>query len=729
MGTFPSPAASKHHLLIGPHTIDSGDLLVPRQPIASLAAFVALSLSVASVATAAEVLLPLEKVVLFTSGIGYFQHGGKVTDDARVEMSFKAEHINDLLKSMVVEDLGGGTVTTVSYASRDPITKTLETFAVNLTDNPSIGQLLGRLRGEKIELDAAAPATGTIVGVENRTLPVGTDKTVTKEFVTVLTREGLRTLPLDTITRIKLVDPRLQSELEKALAVLALGHDNNKKSVALNFLGKGPRAVRVGYVQESPIWKTSYRLVIDDAGEGKNSLLQGWAIVENTTDHDWKDVRMSLVSGRPISFVMDLYQPLYVPRPEVRQELYASLIPQVYGQDLAAGEQEFLAAADRSNAAPAMAAASPAGGPPPRPQVANRMKKADGRGLALQAPAADQAMQMEDAKTSASVQSMAQGSALGEFFRYQIEKPVTLERQRSAMLPIVAEKVEVEKVAIYDDRVMPKHPLSGLRLKNSTKLNLMQGPITVYDTGVYAGDARVEDMAPGSERLISYAVDLNVEVAPRFEQKPEEITNVMLSKGTLIASRRLTRKKMFEVKNSGEKIVKVLVEHPLEAGWKLLKPEKPEETTRDRYRFAVKAEPGKTATLEVNEEMLVDQRVAITNLDDNTILFYSNAKAISDPVKAALAEVIKRKRDIEQIVRDKTQRQQEIAVVGQEQDRIRQNMQQLERNSELYTRYVQKFAQQESRVETLRRETAEFEAKEAASRKALDDYVSQIELK
>ena len=111
--------------------------------------------------SSAEPTLPLEKVVLFTSGVGYFQHAGEVTDDTSVEMTFKAEEVNDLLKSMVVEDAGGA-ASTVSYASRDPITKTLDTFAVKLTDNPSMGDLLGRLRGEKIEVDAATPVTGTI---------------------------------------------------------------------------------------------------------------------------------------------------------------------------------------------------------------------------------------------------------------------------------------------------------------------------------------------------------------------------------------------------------------------------------------------------------------------------------------------------------------------------------------------------------------------------------------
>ncbi len=679
---------------------------------------------------AAEPALPLEKVVLFTSGVGFFQHGGKVDGDAQVEMAFKSEQINDLLKSMVLEDRDGGTVAAVSYASRDPITKTLGTFAVNLTDNPSIGQILGRLRGARIEVEAAPPASGTIVGVEKRTVPVGDDQTVEKEFVTILTKEGLRTLALDTITRLKLLDERLQGELEKALAVLALGTDNDRKSVTLDFAGKGARRVRVGYVQEAPVWKTSYRVVLG-AEDGKaaekdkdkkqeKALLQGWAIVENTTDQDWKDVRMSLVSGRPISFRMDLYQPLYVPRPEVRQELYASLLPQQYGQDLAKRDREFAAAGERQG----------------RIQLARPEKAASGlRGAAAaDAPAESsvvgdgKALSLDMAANAGSIQSVAQGAALGELFRYEIDKPVSIARQRSAMLPIVSEQIEAEKVSIYDDRVLAKHPLAGLRLVNLTKLNLMQGPVTVYDGGVYAGDARVEDLVPGSERLVSYAVDLDVEVAPRTEPRPEEIVSVKLAKGTLVVTRKLARRKIFEIKNSGADAVKLLVEHPREEPWKLVALEKPAETTRDRYRFAVTAEPGKPVTLEVAEEQQTLQQLALVNTDDSTILFFTNAKQTSPAVKEALTAVIERKREIERFVQERAKREQEVNVVGQEQERIRQNMAQLERTSDLYTRYVQKFAVQEDRVETLRKEVADLQAKELEARRALDDYLQQLEL-
>ena len=695
----------------------------------------ALSLSLALAATvrglAADAPLPLESVVLFTSGVGYFQHAGEVTGDATVEMQFAADDVNDLLKSMVVLDRDGGAAT-VTYASRDPVTKTLGTFAVNLTDNPSLGDLLGRLRGQKVELDAASPVAGTIVGVEKRRLEAGKDQTVEKQFLTLLTSEGLRTLALDAVTRIKLVDARLQGELEKALAVLALATDNEKKGVAIAFTGKGPRNVVVGYVQESPIWKTSYRLVLDGDAAATKARLQGWAIVENTTDADWRNVRMALVSGRPISFVMDLYQPLYVPRPFVEPELYASLRPQVYGQTMSDADKQ-LALADRRlderGARGGLARREMAKGVPAAPAA----MAADGA-IAMDAVSGVRGGAARESAIAgiAALQTAAAGSDLGELFRYEIEKPVTLERQRSAMLPIVAAEVEAEKVAIYDERVLTRHPLSGLRLKNTTGLHLMQGPLTVYDQaggGSYSGDARIEDMAPGTERLVSYAVDLDVEVAARGEGRAEEIVNVRLVKGTLFAARKLARAKVFEVKNSGKNAVKVLLEHPLEGGWTLVAPETPEEKTRDRYRFAVVAEPGKPVTLEVAEEMPIEETQVLTNLDDDAILFYSRAKATSPAVREALAEVVRRKREIEQLVRDKGVREQEIATIDQEQARIRGNMGALDRTSDLFNQYVRKFADQEKRIETLRGEIAGLVATEQEARKGLDDYLLALDVK
>ena len=271
---------------------------------------------------AAAAALPLSEVVLYSSGVGYFQRDGQVEGRGQVDMRFKVENINDLLKSMVVQDFDGGRVSTVTYGSRDPVSKTLKSFGIDLTTNPTLGQLLGQIRGERIEIATPNPVVGTIVGVETKEQPAGDKGIVQVEYLNVLTEEGLRSIPMSQVQRIKLLNEQLSTELNQALAVLAASHDTQKKTVSILFEGQGKRKVSVAYIIETPVWKTSYRLVLDDDGK---PFLQGWAIVENTTDDDWSNVRLSLISGRPISFMMDMYQPLYVARPLVVPELYASL--------------------------------------------------------------------------------------------------------------------------------------------------------------------------------------------------------------------------------------------------------------------------------------------------------------------------------------------------------------------------------------------------------------------
>ena len=191
----------------------------------------------------------------------------------------------------------------------------------------------------------------------------------------------------------------------------------------------------------------------------------------------------------------------------------------------------------------------------------------------------------------------------------------------------------------------------------------------------------------------------------------------------MLVNRKLTRTHEYTVKNSDAKDKTVLVEYPLDPNWKLVSPEKPAEKTRDRYRFAVKAEPGKPTTLKVDEEQILSQSFGLANLDDNMILFYVNQQEISPAVKAALQEVVKRKTALEQLAQERGRLEQQIAAITQEQDRIRQNMGQLDRNTELYKRYVQKFGAQEDQVEKMRDQIQKLIAEEARQRKSLDEYL------
>jgi hypothetical protein len=669
--------------------------------------------------------IPIQRVVMFSSGVAFFEHNGQVEGNAEVELKFNVKDINDLLKSMVLQDEGGGRISTVSYASKDPITRTLGTFSIDLTSNPTLADLLSQIRGEQIEIDAPTKIVGTILGVEKRQVPAGKDGAVVEvSYVNLLTEDGLRSVSLENVGRIKISNAKLDAELRQALLVLASGKSQDKKAVSLSFLGAGKRPVRVGYIQEAPIWKTSYRLVLaDDAPP----FLQGWAIVENTTESDWNDVNLTLVSGRPISFVMDLYEPMYLDRPEVKPELFASLRPRTYDQDLAKKEAEFRAAADfdeqlaqnRGRDALARRGAAPAA--PPAPSAAGGGQ--GGFGYLAKADEKARAMSLQQG-----VQSVAQASDVGEMFRYTIATPVKLARGKSAMLPIVNESVQGEKVSIYNEATHAKHPLNGLRLKNSTELHLMQGPITVFDDNAYAGDAQIQDLPPGTERLISYAMDLDTEVAPAIKEDPRRLTSVKIAKGTLHTSHKYARTKTFTVKNSGKKATKVLIEHPIQQPWAIVEPKEPAEKTRSDYRFAVNAEPGKPVTLDVKEEYTQSEQIAITNLDDGTIAYFLNQPVTSEEVKKALREVIVRKAAIQQVVQRRTEMERQIAVIDLEQKRIRDNMAQLDKAAELYRRYVTKLTEQEDLNDNFRKQVTDAIAEEQKLRKALDDYLLGLEI-
>ncbi len=658
--------------------------------------------------------LPLTKVVLFSSGVGFYEHSGLVSGDARVDFRFRVEDVNDLLKSMVVQDLGGGKIAAVNYGSKDPITRTLKTFAIDLTSNPTLADLLGQVRGEKVEVHAPNAIVGMILGVEHRQRRIDKDEVLDVAVLNLLTEEGLRAVLLENVSTVKLLNEKLDAELRQALMVLALGKSADKKTVSLNFIGEGQRQVRVGYIQESPLWKTSYRLVLQD---DEKPYLQGWAIVENTSEADWKDVNLTLVSGRPISFRMDLYEPLYVPRPLVEPELFASLRPQTYGQDLASRDMEFAKLAEKQQNKKL------------REALAYRRNRGEGKEEGRSyGYLADKKSPGVPFDIRQGVQSLAQASDVGELFQYEIESPVTLPRQQSAMLPIVNGAIEADKVSIYNASVHAKHPLNGLRLTNSTGLHLMQGPITVFDAGVYAGDAQIQDLPPGTKRLISYAMDLDTEVAPTTKSHPEELVSCRLIKGVLYTKRKYRRTQGYTIKNSGSRAKTVLIEYPLDSTWKLVEPKNPEEKTRDRYRFAVAAAPGKPASLTIQEEYTASQSVVLNNTDDNTIRIYIRAKVVSDEIKAALTEVIRRKQELSTLASQRRRLEQQLKIIDQEQARIRQNMAQLSRSTDLYNRYVQKFTEQEDRVEQLRGQIEDLIEQEAAKKKSLDAYLIGLSL-
>jgi hypothetical protein len=690
--------------------------------------------------------LPIGQVVLFSSGVGYFQREGTVEGNARIDLSFPVADINDLLKSMVLRDLDGGHIAAVSYDSNAPVERTLKSFAVNLASNPTFGQILNQARGEKVEVvlqqaSATQPGTmtGTVVGIEPQHVPAGKDGAAVLEMLNLWCADGLRAVKLSELQRVRFLNPVLDSEFKKALETLAQAHDTQKKAVTLHFVGAGQRNVRVGYVVENPIWKTSYRLVLDKQGK---PFLQGWAIVENPSDEDWKDVRLALISGRPISFQMDLYQPLFVPRPVVEPELFASLRPPTYSGDLLArGEKadkkaEALDEGPRSGLGRAGDKYAPAEkapaklGAPPRGGAArgNGGFGAGGAGTNLNLGDGVRKALDGEMHLAEGVASAASAARLGDFFRYVLDKPVSLPRQKSALLPIVNQDVEAERVSIYNERTQAKFPLLGLKFKNTSGLHLMQGPITVFEGASYAGDSRILDLQPKEERLLSYAVDLGTEVDPKPSADNGKLTKVKAAKGVLCTTTKLREAKTYTVKNRNDAERVVLVEHPVRNEFKLVDTEKPEETAADVYRFRLKVAPGKAETLTVTEERLLAEQVALTNFNDEQLRVFISSPASSLKVKKALEEAVRLREALAKTQREIQEQERQLKAITDDQVRLRANLKEMPATAAAYKRYLEKFDQQESQIEQLQADLKKLQATEHAQRKEFEAFLTNLDV-
>jgi hypothetical protein len=456
------------------------------------------------------------------------------------------------------------------------------------------------------------------------------------------------------------------------------------------------------------VWKSTYRLVLpqeEAAGaEVPAGVLQGWAIVENTTDADWTDIRLSLASGRPVSFTMDLYTPLFVDRPDVPVPYFASAAPRVYEsafQSAALGNvrgdrRESALSARMSDAAPASAASGMGG----------RFEKA---------------LEQQDIIESAA-RAAASAVSEGRQFFYTLDAPVSIERKTSAMLPIISDQVKGRRVSIFSTASQELHPMRGFEF-TTQGANLMPGPVSVYDGGTYAGDAQIPHTAAGQERLLSYAVDLDVTVRadPSTTQK---LTRLRIVDGLLEQTYAQRQTTVYKAQSRDKQQPRTLIiDHPRLPEWKLIEPAQPSEETVSLHRFEMELPPDQSGTLTVVTEYTSASSVALTDFETPVILELAQSGAASPKVAEALKQLAEIRGRSAALARSVQQVEQERASIEQDQSRLRSNMNSVDRTSELYRRYLSKLAEQETAMEGI------FERSEALLKQlnaADEEFVAAI---
>jgi len=734
-------------------------------------------------------------VILYSNGVAYIERRGTVTGHAEINLSFKQSQVDDVLKSMVVLDLGQGRIGAVSYNSSAPPAARLSDIPFSI-DAGSEGENGGGLAGVLSQLQGAhvaittvnRTAIGSILTVEERKPEKEGLKTNHSLVITSETGE-LMSFDLDDVRSIKLIDEGARRDLNEFASATASARRRDAKTIVVTSDGAGAREMLVSYTIAAPIWKTTYRVVLDSTGK---PFFQGWAIVDNVSEEDWKNISLSLVSGSPVSFIQQIQRPFYRYRPVVPMPEDLNLDPQLYepaeggggpgrGGGGVAGTVSGVVTDPNGAAVPgatvtitnsetqqSVVTTTSSEGRYTSPVLTpgTYTVKVDSSGfkstvltnLSVRSSSASRgnirlevgsvqevvtitASQQADISSNTTtvrglyslkggvsntssldgvsisdaitqpesgVETAATGSEVGDLFEYRIDQPVTVPRDRSALIPILQTRMEGERVSIYNESARQDRPMGGILLKNTSPLTLEGGALTVIEGDAYAGEALMERLKPGEQRLISFELDLGTLVTARVKEKRAPTFLVRAVNGVFQAHYHQTNQKIYVVTNQTDKPRVVMIEHPVRQDWTLSgDTQKPEEKTANYYRFRMKVGPHEKLELPVTEQRVLMETYTLTNFTRQDLELFVAKNYIDANTRTTLERII----DLRSRLAAKEARVEsidsEVEEIAKDQERLRDNIKALTATAEakqLITRYVAKADNQETRLEQLNKE-------------------------
>jgi hypothetical protein len=672
--------------------------------------------------------LPVKRVVLYKTGVGYFEHLGNVRNDQNITIRFTSAQLNDVLKSLTAIDLGKGQISSVSYSSVAPLEQRLGGLRLPVGEGTTSLQLLGTLRGARVEVTSVGTSVnGRLLSVEQRERQ-RTGDTTTVDVISIVTDAGeLRTFELTPAVRVRIVERDLRHEIGRYLDVVGSTREQDVRNMVISTTGSGDRPLFVSYISEVPVWKSTYRLVIPKDGK---ALLQGWAIVDNTIGEDWSNVELSLVAGAPQSFIQQLSQPFYTRRPVVPVPSNVMLAPQTHAATLEKSTGAAVAGQIEGVSESVVIVNQNDIRRPPAPPAPPAMPFAGaGRGVAGGVvggvvgglPAAyDQLKALEPAAT---------GADLGDLFEYRIKEPITLRKNQSALVPIINAGIGAEKVSLWNRQGGSGRPLRALWLTNSTGLTLDGGSMTVIDAEAFAGEGLVEPIKPGEKRFVSYAADLGLLVSTTSDTTPRRIFRARARDGVLITETEERINWTYKVRSEAATPSTVIVEHAVRPGWKLAEGQTSVENTPQAHRFRVIVDPGKEATLGVREVMAGTSRLAISDVTEQLIVQLAASGLPAAELERALKPVLDRKAELAAIERRLQSLESLRTAIVQDQQRLRENMKALRGSTEekeLLQRYTRQLNEQENRLESLQQEIAKGTAERESTRSALSAAIGSL---
>jgi hypothetical protein len=707
----PTPARKPSGTLAAPQVAAKTQLAAPQVPLKDL---------------------PVRKVVLYKNGVGYFEHSGSVTGNQRVAIDFTSSQLNDVLQSLTVLDEGGGRIAGVNYNSTTPLAEQLKTLALGMTDDPTSSELFQALRGQRVEVTGApgGTITGRLLSIESRSEKTGSgdnSTTVDKFYLSIVASTGaVRVIELTPTLSVRPLDAGLQSQVDRYLELLSSTHATGLRHLTLNALGQGERQLRVSYISEVPVWKSTYRIVFprSASGDAANAIVQGWAVVDNTVGADWDNVQLSLVAGSPQSFIQPLSQPLYTRRPEIAIATGVETTPQTHeaGEDKEFDRIETEAKLFTPKSIPRAMAKSvvEAEAPPPAPTnfgVAGMAGMGGSSGGSMGGPytgGVNRPTDIDENQTST--------NAFDDFFEYSLTQPVTIHKNESAMVPILQQELPAEHVTLWSPA--ERSPLRAIWLENKSKVTLDSGSFSIFENGEFAGEGLLDPIHPGEKRLLSYAADQAVKVHRGNLDDTRTLHHIAMHEGILVETTGEVTDGTYTIRNGADEARTVIVEHPRKAGADLVSDEKPAETTATAYRFRKVVQPHETVDLKVRERANLDEKIRIDAGQDYTAFLVTIGK-FSPDLEAKLQPLIAAERTLSDLNAKLAELEQKQKQLSDDEARDRENVTALKGN-EAGKRFVDELGHAEDELQAARKDHADLEKSRDLAIAKLDAAISQV---
>jgi hypothetical protein len=624
--------------------------------------------------------LALRRVVLYRNGVGYFERHGKLSGDT-LKLKVRKDQINDLLKSLAVVDRSDGKVLGVSIPL-DPAA--LHELALE-TLTPGQGKLadvLDRLRGTRISVETQwRSASGRIVMVE-RVLPASPEPKPESERdggrafedyrLSLLDGEQLSVVLLSEIISLTIEDGDVVMQLDRRLDASAGEGMFQQVDLTLRLSGNDEHDLALSYVAPAPLWKPTYRIVLDEKKPGR-ALLQAWAVVDNTSGESWRNVELSLTSGAPIAFRYDLHTPRNVERPDLSHSSADKRAA------VALGERSY----DEAEEAPM--AEAPEGAPAPAPMEREESKSFDDDMLdqGMAAPKKEKSMRgraggaaqgsappsvsapaapppppgVSIEALQASVASQARAQRVAGLTRFDLTDRVTLPDGSSTMVTIINQPVKGEQVFLYrpggSGQGYEQNPYRVVRFRNDTDFVLEPGPISIYASGSFVGEGLSEAISSHDTATIPFAVEPTIMVRASYEAPSEQIKTVKLVRGVLEVEAYERATTVWSA--SGPKqaaAYRVLIRHPRRGGnYQLVEPPPDVEELPDAYFVPLLVAAGaKEGSVEVTEQ--TPKRISISIWDGAAEQLLDTLLAAEDldaALRAKLQPIVDKRREIGRI--------------------------------------------------------------------------------